>query len=140
MYAVSNSRRGTAYGSRVADETMQMAGKTGTSQVRNITAAERARGVISNEDLPWDRRDHALFVAYAPSDAPRIAVAVVVEHGSGGSVAAAPIGRDVMLYALSGGLPPLTAYPESQRNRIEAERATFELIEPQQPDLGRTRA
>ncbi len=140
MYAVSNSRRGTAYGSRVADETMQMAGKTGTSQVRNITAAERARGVISNEDLPWDRRDHALFVAFAPYDAPRIAVAVVVEHGSGGSVAAAPIGRDVMLYALSGGLPPLTAYPESQRNRIEAERNSFDLIEPLQPDLGRSRA
>jgi hypothetical protein len=45
-----------------------MAGKTGTSQVRNITAAERARGVIRNEDLPWERRDHALFVAYAPYD------------------------------------------------------------------------
>ena len=108
--------------------------------MRNITAAERARGVISNEDLPWDRRDHALFVAFAPFDAPRVAVAVVVEHGGGGSVAAAPIARDVMLYALSGGLPPLTAYPESQRNRIEAERKTFDLIEPQQPDLGRSRA
>ena len=64
MYAVSNSRRGTAYRSRIAEETMQMAGKTGTSQVRNITAAERARGVFRNEDLPWERRDHALFVCF----------------------------------------------------------------------------
>ena len=53
-----------------------MAGKTGTSQVRNITAAERARGVTRNEDLPWERRDHALFVNFAPADNPRIAVAV----------------------------------------------------------------
>lgn len=66
MYAVSNNRRGTAYGSRIIEEAYRMAGKTGTSQVRNITAAERARGVTSNEDLPWNRRDHALFVNYAP--------------------------------------------------------------------------
>jgi hypothetical protein len=45
---------------------MVMAGKTGTSQVRNITAAERARGVVSNDHLPWNRRDHALFVGFAP--------------------------------------------------------------------------
>ena len=49
-----------------------MAGKTGTSQVRNITAAERARGVTRNRDLPWERRDHALFVNFAPYDAPAI--------------------------------------------------------------------
>ncbi len=90
MFEVSNSRRGTAYGSRIVDDTMRMAGKTGTSQVRNITAAERARGVISNDDLPWERRDHALFVSFAPFDAPRVAVSVVVEHGGGGSTVAAP--------------------------------------------------
>ena len=67
MYAVSNE--GTAYRSRIADPAMLMAGKTGTSQVRIITAAERAAGVTKNEQLPWNRRDHALFVAYAPYEA-----------------------------------------------------------------------
>ena len=66
MYAVSNE--GTAYRSRIADPAMLMAGKTGTSQVRIITAAERAAGVTKNEQLPWNRRDHALFVCYAPYD------------------------------------------------------------------------
>jgi penicillin-binding protein 2 len=99
-----------------------MAGKTGTSQVRNITAAERAAGVIRNEDLPWERRDHALYVCFAPYDKPKYAVAVVVEHGGGGSKAAAPIARDVMLQALYGDTPPLAAYPKKDRSRIKAQQ------------------
>ena len=122
MYAATNDRRGTAYGSRIIAEAMRMAGKTGTSQVRNITAAERRAGVTRNEDLPWNRRDHALFVNFAPYEAPRIAVAVVVEHGGGGSTAAAPIARDVTLQALYGGDPPLEAYPAADRSRIEAQQ------------------
>ena len=121
MSEVMNSQRGTAFSSRIADETMVLAGKTGTSQVRNITAAERARGVVSNEDLPWERRDHALYVGYAPFDNPRYAVTVVVEHGGGGSAAAAPIARDAILRALYGEIPPLTAYPQNQRGRIETD-------------------
>lgn len=121
MAEVMNSQRGTAFSSRIADETMVLAGKTGTSQVRNITAAERARGVVSNEDLPWERRDHALYVGYAPFDNPRYAVTVVVEHGGGGSAAAAPIARDAILRALYGEIPPLTAYPQNQRGRIETD-------------------
>ena len=70
MYAVSNE--GTAYRSRIVDPAMTMAGKTGTSQVRIITAAERAAGVTKNEQLPWNRRDHALFVCYAPYDEPAL--------------------------------------------------------------------
>ena len=96
MFDVVNSARGTARRSRIKDEDFEMAGKTGTSQVRNITKAERARGVVRNEDLPWHRRDHALFVGYAPADNPRYAVAVVVEHGGGGSKAAAPIAKDIL--------------------------------------------
>lgn len=121
MDAVMNSERGTAKSSRIADETMLMAGKTGTSQVRNISTAERARGVTSNDDLPWERRDHALFVGFAPVDAPRYAVATVVEHGGGGSTVAAPIARDALLRALTGGIPPLDAYPAAQRGRIETD-------------------
>lgn len=122
MYDVVNDRRGTGYRSRIIDDTMRMAGKTGTSQVRNITAAERAAGVIRNEDLPWERRDHALFVCFAPFDNPRFAVSVVVEHGGGGSTAAAPIARDILLQALYDGFPPLESYPAKDRSRIEAQQ------------------
>jgi penicillin-binding protein 2 len=118
MYDVCNHERGTAWGSRIVADEAKMAGKTGTSQVRRITPEERARGVTRNEDLPWERRDHALWVNYAPYDNPRFAVAVVVEHGGGGSTAAAPIGRDITLQALYDGPPPLDAYPSNMRDRI----------------------
>lgn len=97
MDLVTNDTRGTAYRSRIEIPGMEMAGKTGTSQVRRITLAERRRGVIKNEDLPWQQRDHALFVAFAPVRAPRYACAVVVEHGGGGSAVAAPIARDILI-------------------------------------------
>ena len=122
MFAVSNERRGTAYGSRIIADEYRMAGKTGTSQVRNITAAERAAGVIRNEDLPWERRDHALFVCFAPFDRPKYAVSVVVEHGGGGSKAAAPVARDIILQALYNGQPPLEAYPTKDREKIQAQQ------------------
>lgn len=121
MFEVMNTQHGTAFSSRIADEAMLIAGKTGTSQVRNITAAERARGVVSNDQLPWNRRDHALFVGFAPYDNPRYAVTVVVEHGGGGSAVAAPIARDAILRALYGDIPPLAAYPANQRGRIETD-------------------
>jgi penicillin-binding protein 2 len=119
MFAVVNDG-GTAGRSRINDPAMVMAGKTGTSQVRIITAAERAAGVTRNDQLPWNRRDHALFVAYAPYDAPRYAIAQIVEHGGGGSAVAAPIARDILMRALYGGLPPLSAYPPGERSAAEA--------------------
>lgn len=130
MFRVVNSEKGTAYGSRVVDDAFRMSGKTGTSQVRNISVAERAAGVTSNEDLPWAMRDHALFVCFAPFDDPQVAVSVVVEHGGGGSAVAAPIARDILLYALFNDLPPLRVYPESQRTRIESERTALKLLKP----------
>ncbi|MDO5622472.1 MAG: penicillin-binding protein 2 [Paracoccus sp. (in: a-proteobacteria)] len=144
MDAVMNNSRGTALRSRIIRPEWRMAGKTGTSQVRNITAAERARGVISNAQLPWNRRDHALFVCYAPYDNPRYAVSLVVEHGGGGSTAAAPLARDILLYALNGGVPPLNAYPEGQRGEIRAMHEQMNLPEPPSPQQqaggGRSRA
>ena len=122
MYAVTNSNRGTAYRSRIIEDAFRMAGKTGTSQVRNISTGERATGVISNNNLPREQRDHALFVSFAPYDAPKYAVAVVVEHGGGGSTVAAPIARDITLQALYGEDPPLAAYPEADRPRIKAQQ------------------
>jgi penicillin-binding protein 2 len=141
MVAVVNERGGTALRSRIYDPETGMAGKTGTSQVRRITAAERARGVIRNEDLPWNRRDHALFVGYAPISAPRYAIAVVVEHGGGGSTAATPIARDVILRALYGPEPPLAAYAPSERPEIERQRAEQPATpSPAAPADGRSRA
>ncbi|MCR9125804.1 MAG: penicillin-binding protein 2 [Rhodobacteraceae bacterium] len=140
MFAVSNDRRGTAYGSRIIEDAYRMAGKTGTSQVRNITTAERARGVIRNEDLPWERRDHALFVNFAPFDAPRYAVSVVVEHGGGGSSAAAPIARDITLQALYGDTPPLEAYPAKDRPRIQAQQDRLRRARPDADIRGSDRA
>ena len=140
MNAVMNDRRGTAYKSRIVAEGMRMAGKTGTSQVRNITAAERAAGVINNRDLPWERRDHALFVAFAPVEAPRYAVSVVVEHGGGGSTAAAPIARDVMLQALYEGTPPLEAYPTADRNRIKAHQEKLQREQDERAPVRSDRA
>jgi penicillin-binding protein 2 len=140
MYDVNNGSRGTARRSRIMTEEHKWAGKTGTSQVRNITPAERARGVTSNADLPWNRRDHALYVGFAPFTAPKYAVSVVVEHGGGGSSAAAPVARDIMLQALHGGLPPLDAYPPEQRSEIEAMQSALPLRPPGAGPTGRSRA
>ncbi|MGP1397050.1 MAG: penicillin-binding protein 2 [Inquilinaceae bacterium] len=118
MVEVTNGRRGTARSAQIPIEGMQMAGKTGTSQVRRISAAERAAGIVKNEDLPWRRRDHALFVGYAPIHAPRYATAVIVEHGGGGSAVAAPIARDILQAAqerdsarIVASVPPVTEPP-----------------------------
>jgi len=140
MFAVSNSRRGTAYSSRIIDDAYRMAGKTGTSQVRSITSAERESGVRRNEDLPWKHRDHALYVDFAPYEKPRIAVAVVVEHGGGGSTVAAPIARDITLQALHGGDPPLAAYPAKDRNRIRAQQERLRRERPGDSRDGSDRA
>ncbi|HSA81277.1 MAG TPA: penicillin-binding protein 2, partial [Geminicoccaceae bacterium] len=113
MYDVVNSERGTARAARFANPELALAGKTGTSQVRRISHAERLTGVRKNEDKDWEERDHALFVAFAPYREPRYAVAVVVEHGGSGSQAAAPIARDILAKAIeldpTRTRPPLTA-------------------------------
>lgn len=140
LYGVVNGKHGTAAASKIVDESMLMAGKTGTSQVRNISTVERAGGVVKNDDLPWERRDHALFVCYAPFDAPRVAVSLIVEHGGGGSTAAAPIARDILLQALFDGFPPLEAYPEGQRSRIEEEQKALPLADPESFSQAKSRA
>ena len=130
LFKASNDRRGTAYGSRIINNKYRMAGKTGTSQVRNITDAERENGVTKNEDLPWKRRDHALFINFAPYDDPEIAVSVVVEHGGAGSKSAAPIARDITLQALFKGTPPLGVYPAKDRTAIfEQQKRLKEILQ-----------
>lgn len=120
MWECTNHQRGTAYSSRIVEASLRMAGKTGSSQVFSITQAERAAGIRRQDQLAWNRRDHALFVCYAPDTDPRYAVSVVVEHGGGGSSVAAPIARDIILATQTGAMPPIEAYPQPQRNRIES--------------------
>ena len=103
MLRVVNSPRGTAYGAHIADPDRTMGGKTGTSQVRRITLAERRAGMRKAEEVPWVERDHALFVGWAPTHAPLYAAAVVVPHGGSGSRTAAPIARDILLEAQRRG-------------------------------------
>jgi penicillin-binding protein 2 len=89
---------GTAGIARLPVEGVLLAGKTGTAQVRRITMAERARGVLSNASLPWKFRDHSLFVCFAPVANPRYAAAVIIEHGGWGASVAAPIARDTITW------------------------------------------
>jgi penicillin-binding protein 2 len=109
MYQVVNGAHGTARAARLDNPEVALAGKTGTSQVRRISRAERATSVRKNDEKPWEERDHALFVAFAPYREPRYALAVVVEHGGSGAGTAAPIARDIMAKALE--LDPLRARP-----------------------------
>ena len=140
MYEVSNGIKGTARKSKIAISEISMAAKTGTSQVRNITSKERATGVIPNEKLPYNRRDHALFVGFAPYNQPKYAIAVVVEHGGGGSKVAAPIARDIMLRALYEKIPPLEAYPEEQRAKIAKRLKNLKLNPVLKPNLNKGNA
>jgi penicillin-binding protein 2 len=100
MFAVVNEPQGTAPGARLPLPGVQMAGKTGSVQVRNVSREQRERGYKS-ENLPWEFRPHALFVAFAPYDAPRYALALVVEHGNAGAATAGPIARDIMVDVLT---------------------------------------
>lgn len=114
MSAVVNGSHGTARRIRSPAGSPTVGGKTGTSQVKRITMAQRAAGLAKYEDQPWRDRDHALFVGFAPVEAPRYAVAVVVEHGGGGSSKAAPIAADILLETLRidpGRAGPLSAVP-----------------------------
>ncbi len=119
MNAVTNEY-GTASRSRLEDPNWQLAGKTGTSQVYRITAEDRAKGLAKPEDLPWERRDHALFVCYMPYENPRYACSVVIEHGIGGARAAGPKAREIMRAVAAKN--PSARTPVDPRNLVQ--RAT----------------
>ena len=92
MFASTNEVRGTSYSSRIKDPKYQFAGKTGTSQVRRITKAARELDLNTSE-IPYNERDHALYVAFGPYKNPRYALSIVIEHGGSGSSTAAPIAK-----------------------------------------------
>jgi penicillin-binding protein 2 len=95
MYAVSNEFMGTAYASRHEKKKYQYAGKTGTSQIKRITEEQRELE-IDIKDIPYEDRDHALFIAFAPFENPRYAISVLIEHGGSGGKVAAPLAKKVI--------------------------------------------
>ena len=95
MFGSTNEPLGTSYRSRFTDPKYVYAGKTGTSQVKKITEEER-ESKRKIEDIPYQFRDHALFVAFAPYKNPRYALSVVIEHGGSGSSSAAPIAKKLI--------------------------------------------
>ena len=99
LFEVVNTPSGTAYASRLDLPNVQMAGKTGTAQVHNNTAAEKQKN-FNDMTMAWEDRPNALFVGYAPADNPHYAIAVVVEHGNFGAQSAAPIAKAMMTYAI----------------------------------------
>jgi len=92
MFASTNEVRGTSYSSRIEDPKYQFAGKTGTSQVKRITKEQRELD-LKTIDIPYNDRDHALYVAFGPYKNPRYALSIIIEHGGSGSSAAAPIAK-----------------------------------------------
>ena len=96
MFKVVNESKGTAFKSR--SEEIKFSGKTGTSQVRRITVAERESDDFRKKEVEWNKRDHALFVGYMPHDKPKYSISVVIEHGGSGASTAAPIAKQIFQF------------------------------------------
>jgi len=117
MAAVTNQPGGTAYAARIMDPAMAMAGKTGTAQVHHFSVLEHhLEKATKPQDLAWKLRDHALFIGFAPVEAPRYACAVVVEHGGWGASTAAPIARDVLIEVQKRYPPRVASTPSDGHN------------------------
>ena len=90
IFGSTNEVMGTSYRSRIDNPKYQFAGKTGTAQVKKITEEERELD-LKTFQIPYEQRDHALYVAFGPYKNPRYALSVIVEHGGNGSTTAAPM-------------------------------------------------
>ena len=99
VFASTNELYGTSYSSRIEDLKYQFAGKTGTSQVKRITEKERELDLKISQ-IPYEERDHALYIAFGPYKNPRYAVSIIVEHGGSGSVVAAPIAKKLFKFII----------------------------------------
>ena len=94
MFSSVNEVRGTSYSSRISDPKYQFAGKTGTAQVKRITELDRELD-LDTAEIPYEERDHALYIAFGPYKSPQYAMSIIVEHGGSGSSAAAPIAKEL---------------------------------------------
>ena len=94
MFSSTNEVRGTSYRSRLDDPKYRFAGKTGTSQVKKITERDRELDLKTFE-IPYEERDHALYVAFGPYKSPRYALSIIIEHGGSGGTVAAPLAKEL---------------------------------------------
>jgi penicillin-binding protein 2 len=114
MNMVANVPGGTAYAWRITQPGFEMAGKTGTAQVRRITREDRATGHVGNANQPWKLREHALFIAYAPVQFPRYALGIIMEHGATVDHPHVQMARDILLFTQQRDPAKLpNAYPVS---------------------------
>ena len=94
MFSSTNEVRGTSYRSRLDDPKYRFAGKTGTSQVKKITELDRELD-LKTFQIPYEERDHALYVAFGPYKSPRYALSIIIEHGGSGGTVAAPLAKEL---------------------------------------------
>ena len=94
MFSSTNELRGTSYRSRLENPKYQFAGKTGTSQVKKITERDRELD-LKTFQIPYEERDHALYVAFGPYKNPRYALSIIIEHGGSGGTVAAPLAKEL---------------------------------------------
>ena len=115
MFSSTNEIRGTSYRSRIDDPKYQFAGKTGTAQVKRISKRERELD-LKIDQIPYNDRDHALYIAYGPYKNPRYALSIIVEHGGSGSRAAAPMAKKLFRLLID-------------RNKLRDTQPNFEEID-----------
>ena len=114
MFSSTNEPGGTSYSSRISNIKYQFAGKTGTSQVKKITKQDRERD-LKTKDIPYEERDHALYVAFGPYKEPRYSMSIIIEHGGSGSSTAAPIAKKLFKLLID-------------RHKLRQQNANKELI------------
>ena len=130
MDKVMNQGGGTGYSWRITEPGFEMAGKTGTAQVRVYSKEERARGLTKNENLDWKMRDHSLFIGYGPVVDPKYAIVSIIEHNAGGHPHVATA-RDVLLLCQQRDPSRMTpAYPVTNSASAAPPRKQAEAVPP----------
>jgi len=130
MNRVMNEGGGTAYSWRIAEPGFEMAGKTGTAQVRAYSREEHQRGLTKNSALDWKLRDHALFIGYAPVVDPKYAIVSIIEHNAGGHPHVATA-RDVLLLCQQRDPSRMTpAYPVTNSASAAPPKKQAEAVPP----------
>ncbi|HKU65566.1 MAG TPA: penicillin-binding protein 2 [Rhizomicrobium sp.] len=134
---VMNEPGGTGFPWRIKEPGFEMAGKTGTAQVRVYTKEERARGLTKNENLDWKMRDHALFIGYAPAVDPKYAIVSVIEHGAIGAHPHVSNARDIMLLCQQRDPSRMpAAYPATNSASAAPPKKQAEAAPPQTNKVG----
>jgi penicillin-binding protein 2 len=139
MFKVMCEPGGTGYSWRIQEPGFEMAGKTGTAQVRVYTKEEHARGLTKNENLDWKMRDHAFFIGYAPAHDPKYACVSMIEHGAVPAHPHVASARDVMLLCQQRDPSRMpAAYPPTNSASIAPakQRAEVKPVPPQPVKAG----